>query len=40
MELNPQQIAAIAEGATGLTAALGGAIYGGIKSGKHLALLG
>ena len=34
MGLNPQQIAAIAEGATGLTAALGGAIYGGIKSGK------
>jgi len=34
MGLNPQQIAAIAEGATGAVAALGGAIYGGIKSGK------
>lgn len=34
MALNPGQIASIAEGATGLTAAIGGAIYGGIKSGK------
>ena len=34
MGMNPQQIAAVAEGATGLVAAVGGAIYGGIKSGK------
>ena len=34
MGMNPQQIAAVAEGATGAIAALGGAIYGGIKSGK------
>lgn len=34
MALNPGQIASIAEGATGLTAVLGGALYGGIKSGK------
>ena len=32
--MGPQQYAAIAEGATGLTAATAAAIYGGIKSGK------
>jgi len=34
MGLNAQQIASIVEGGIGLTAALGGAIYGGVKSGK------
>lgn len=34
MGMNPQQIAAIAEGATGAVAAVGGAIYGAVKSGK------
>lgn len=34
MALNLGQIASIAEGATGLTAATAAAIYGGIKSGK------
>ena len=34
MGLNPKQIASIAEGATGLAAVVGGAIYGGVKSGK------
>lgn len=34
MALNPGQIASIVEGGVGLTAAVGGAIYGGVKSGK------
>lgn len=34
MALGPNQYAGIAEGAIGLTAATGGAIYGAIKSGK------
>lgn len=34
MALGPNQIAGIIQGATGLTAALGGAIYGGVKSGR------
>ena len=33
--MGPNQIAGIAQGALGITAALGGAIYGGIKSGKY-----
>ena len=33
--MNAGQIASIVEGGIGLTAALGGAIYGGIKSGKY-----
>jgi hypothetical protein len=32
--MGPQQYAAMAEGSIGLTAAIGGALYGGIKSGK------
>ena len=35
MGMNPGQIASIVEGGIGLTAALGGAIYGGVKSGKY-----
>lgn len=34
MGLNPGQIASIVEGGVGITAAIGGAIYGAIKSGK------
>lgn len=34
LDMGPQQISSIVEGGIGLTAALGGAIYGGIKSGK------
>ena len=34
MALNPGQIASIVEGGVGITAALGGAIYGAIKSGR------
>lgn len=34
MALNPGQIASIVEGGVGITAALGGAIYGAVKSGK------
>lgn len=34
MAMNPGQIASIVEGGVGITAALGGAIYGAVKSGK------
>jgi len=33
--MGPNQIAGIVQGGIGLTAALGGAIYGGVKSGKY-----
>ena len=35
MALGPNQIAGIVQGGVGLTAALGGAIYGAVKSGKY-----